>query len=245
MSNNSSGGLVNDIRVAHAASRLGGSFLFSEALSVIQETSTWSRLPMPPHTAPSKDHWRAQFRAYRRALGEPAYAARSALICTRALGLRAVATASVVHAYWPQVDQGEVDTRPLIGALRGRETTVALPVVTSYDPDAPTMEHRRYAGPSAMAPNRWGIREPVGTARVSPDDLDAVLVPALGADRRGHRIGHGSGYYDAFLQAIDAPKIILVYDRCLRTEVPAEAHDVPGTHIVTEHGSTAVAAPAS
>lgn len=190
---------------------------------------------MPSRTAPtSKDELRAQFRAHRRDLSAVSYAARSALICSRVLGLRAVAEASVVHAYWPQTAQGEVDTRPLIGALRGQGVEVVLPVVTSYDPAAPSMEHRRYAGPDDLTPNRWGIPEPTTTERVPPDALDAVIVPALGASRNGHRIGHGSGYYDAFLNGIDVPRIILVYEHCLVPAVPADPHDVPGTQVVTE-----------
>lgn len=189
---------------------------------------------MPSHTASSKDDWRAQFRAYRRELSPTAYAARSALICARVLSVPAVASASVVHVYWPQAEQGEVDTRPLIGALRSRDATVVLPVVTSYAPNDPTMDHRRYEGPAAMTTNRWGIREPSETDRVSPAMFDVVIVPALGAGRNGHRLGHGSGYYDAFLQSVDAPRVILVYDACLRSTVPSDPHDVPGTHIVTE-----------
>ena len=192
---------------------------------------------MTVDTAPSKDQWRAQFRAYRRGLSAPTRSARGALIGTRTLNLPVVAAATEVHAYWPQLDQGEVDTRLLIGALRGQDVSVVLPVVTSYDPTAPEMEPRRYTGPDAMTSNRWGIREPTGTERVSPTDLDVVIVPALGAGRNGHRIGHGSGYYDAFLQSIDVPKVILVYSQCLQPTVPADSHDVPGTHIVTERST--------
>lgn len=191
---------------------------------------------MTLHTATTKDQWRTRFRAYRNGLSEPAHAARGALIGTRALSLPVVAAATTVHVYWPQLDQGEVDTRILIGALRAQDATVVLPVVTSYNPAKPEMEHRRYEGPDAMTPNRWGIREPAGTDRVSPTDLDVVIVPALGAGQNGHRIGHGSGYYDAFLQSINVPKVILVYAKCLRPTVPADPHDVPGTHVVTEHG---------
>jgi 5-formyltetrahydrofolate cyclo-ligase len=192
---------------------------------------------MPLRTAPtSKDELRAQFRAYRRDLSATAYTARSALICSRVLGLRAVAEASVVHAYWPQAAGGEVDTRPLIGALRGLGVQVVLPVVTSYDPAAPEMEHRRYTGPHALTPNRWGIPEPTDAERVPPDALDAVIVPALGAGRNGHRIGHGSGYYDAFLSDVDVPRVIVVYEHCFVPSVPADPHDVPGTHVVTERG---------
>lgn len=190
---------------------------------------------MPSSTASrSKDDWRAQFRAYRQGLSPMSYAARSALICSRVLGLRAVAEATVVHTYWPQTAEGEVDTRLLIGALRSQGAEVILPVVTNYDPGRPEMEHRRYAGPEALAPNRWGIPEPVDTERVPPDALDAVIVPALGAGRNGHRIGHGSGYYDAFLTEVEAPRIIVAYEHCFIPSVPADPHDVQGTHVVTE-----------
>lgn len=184
--------------------------------------------------SPTKEERRAQFRAYRRTLSLSSYRARSTLIAHRALALPVVATASVVHVYWPQTGTREVDTRSLISALRARDATVALPVVTSYPPDAPAMEHRRYEGPQALLPNRWGIPEPVETSPVSPEALDVVLVPALGADRTGHRIGHGSGYYDAFLSGLDVPTIGLVYEACCVASVPAAAHDVPLTTIVTE-----------
>jgi 5-formyltetrahydrofolate cyclo-ligase len=171
------------------------------------------------------------------------YRVRSSLIAHRALTVRALAAASVVHVYWPLTDRGEVDTRLLIGALRSRGVTVVLPVVTSFAPEAPTLEHRRYTGQEALQTNRWGIREPVGTERVSPDALDLVVVPAAGADRRGHRLGHGSGYYDAFLSSISCPRVALVYDACVVPELPSAPHDVPMTTLVTEHEALDLPAP--
>ncbi|PQJ35786.1 5-formyltetrahydrofolate cyclo-ligase [Salinibacter sp. 10B] len=182
----------------------------------------------------SKDEWREHFRTLRRGLSPARYAALGTLIGSRALSLSPVAQASVVHVYWPLPEQGEVDTRPLIGALRGQGKTVVLPVVTSYDPAAPTMEHRRYDGHSATTTNRWGIREPANTAQVSPDALDVVLVPALGVDQRGNRIGHGSGYYDAFLRHVDVPCIALIYADCFVSHLPSAPHDIPVTTVVTE-----------
>lgn len=184
--------------------------------------------------SPTKDEWRSRFRDYRRTLPPDQYRAKSTLICVRALTLAPVAGASVIHVYWPQTDRREIDTRPLIQALRGRGATVVLPVVTSYDPAAPTMEHRRYEGPDALSPNRWGVGEPTGTARVAPDALDVVIVPALGADRTGTRLGYGAGYYDTFLRDTDVPRILLTYTECLVPTLPAEAHDVPVTRVVTE-----------
>jgi 5-formyltetrahydrofolate cyclo-ligase len=148
-----------------------------------------------------------------------------------------VASAQTVLLYWPQIEQGEIDTRLLIAALRPRGATVVLPVVTSYAPDAPTMEPRRYDGPEALTTNRWGIREPTATPHVAPEALDVVVVPALGAGRNGHRIGHGAGYYDAFLSGLACPRIGLVYHECLLPAVPSAPHDVSLTTLITERGS--------
>jgi 5-formyltetrahydrofolate cyclo-ligase len=63
----------------------------------------------------------------------------------------------------------------------------------------------RYTSASPVQPNRFGIPEPAvaADALVAPDTLELVLVPLLGFDRRGHRLGYGGGFYDtsfAFLQ---------------------------------------------
>ena len=190
---------------------------------------------MPSSVAsPSKDAWRTRLRAYRRGLSPASYRAKSTLICARAAALPAVARATCLHLYWPLAERGEVDTRPLIQAVRGRGATVVLPVVTSFDPAAPTLAHRRYDGPGALATNRWGLREPAGTPEVPLDTLDAVVVPALGADVRGTRLGHGAGYYDAFLGDLAVPRILLTYEACVVDALPAEPHDVPATTVVTE-----------
>ena len=187
----------------------------------------------PPASA-SKETWRATFRAYRRSLSDSEYATRSGLIVQRALSAAAVVQAQVVHVYWPLPAQREVDTRRLIAALRALGRNVVLPVVSAFPPAAPALTHRRYRGPRRLTPNRWNIPEPTDTEAVPPEALDAVLVPALGADRRGHRIGHGSGYYDAFLQDVSCPRVGLVYGRCVVPTLPAAPHDIPMTALVTE-----------
>lgn len=68
----------------------------------------------------------------------------------------------------------------------------------------------RYSAASPVQPNRYGIPEPVVTADalVAPEALELVLVPLLGFDRNGHRLGYGGGFYDtsfAFLQTRERP----------------------------------------
>ncbi len=190
---------------------------------------------------PSKEDCRTRFRAYRDSLSRASQQARGALIAHRALHHPGLSSAQTVLLYWPQITRGEVDTRLLIAALRGRGATVALPVVTSYDPEHPTMIPRRYDGPDTLTTNRWDIREPTHAPRIPPEQLDATVVPALGAGRRtGHRVGHGAGYYDAFLAAVQGPRIGLVYHECLLPTVPSAPHDVALTSIITERGTFAV-----
>lgn len=183
----------------------------------------------------SKATLRERFRAYREALSPAAVAAKSAAIVQRVAGVPALEAAQTVHCYWPMVDRGEIDTRPLIRTLHVRGIQVVLPVVADSKPGTPTLVHRRYAGPEALRTNRWGLHEPIGTEAVDPAALDVIIVPAFGAGRNGHRIGHGYGYYDAFLAGLDVPAIALVYDACLVDSVPADAHDVPLSTIVTEY----------
>ena len=64
--------------------------------------------------------------------------------------------------------------------------------------------------------------------------LDAVLVLGLGFDRRGYRLGYGSGYFDRFLAGRPFPAIGLAFAAQLEDELPAEAHDIAMTAIVTE-----------
>ena len=183
-----------------------------------------------------KDELRAEFEHYRASLDEATYRAKSTAICERAAALPEIHQAETVHAYWPQTKEHEIDTRPLIRRLRDEGKRIVLPRVVSFAPDAPPeMEHVLFTGEDALRTNRWGLREPAGSETVAPSALDAVVVPAFGTGRTdGHRIGHGRGFYDAFLNPISAFTVGLVYAACLRDAVPAEAHDVPLRALVTE-----------
>ncbi|MEM6783354.1 MAG: 5-formyltetrahydrofolate cyclo-ligase [Bacteroidota bacterium] len=180
----------------------------------------------------SKVEWRAQFVAYRASLSDADYAAMSAAICARLRVLPEVQSAQTVHCYWPLVARREVDTRPFIAACEAAGQRVVLPVVETFD-SAPRMVHRCYEGEDRLVTNRWGLHEPAGPL-VDPTDLDVVIVPAFGADRRGHRIGHGRGFYDAFLAQTRAVRACVVYDACFVEQLPYEQHDIAAHTVVTD-----------
>jgi 5-formyltetrahydrofolate cyclo-ligase len=180
-----------------------------------------------------KARLRARFLRERLALSEADYAARSALIRARLLALPEVEAAGTVHVYWPLVEKREVDTRPLVAALHARGVRVVLPVVVPRSEGAaPRLRRALFEGEDRLTRTPWGLFEPAG-----PDfegEPDVVIVPAFGAGRDGHRIGHGAGYYDAFLAGLQAFTACPVYAACLVETIPAEPHDRRVDAVVTE-----------
>lgn len=182
-----------------------------------------------------KAHLRRRFRTYRESLSPERYERISRQIIDLALTLDPLRSAERVHTYWPLVEQREVDTRPLVAHLDSMGVEIVLPVVTDFEKDGePLLQHVRYPGEEMLEKNRWGIYEPRGGDPVDADDVDIVIVPALGAGRNGHRIGHGRGYYDLFLAGASALRVGLVYDACLIPAVPVEPHDEPLDIVITE-----------
>ena len=98
---------------------------------------------------------------------------------------------------------GEPDIMPLCGQLSEKGVDIALPKIAK---SGRQMEFHRWEPGQALAINRFGIAEPVDTVKKSIADVELLLLPLVGYDRLGNRIGLGAGYYDRHLEALrDAP----------------------------------------
>jgi 5-formyltetrahydrofolate cyclo-ligase len=93
-----------------------------------------------------------------------------------------------------------------------------------------------------LVTNRYGIPEPnVATASLlEPQELHLVLLPLLGFDRHGNRLGMGAGYYDrsfSFRQDVAAPPTLVGIGYAMQELPPIEAQvwDVPLDALVTEN----------
>ena len=191
--------------------------------------------------ANEKPGLRKQFDNYRKGLTEGDYAPKSAAMVERILALPELDRAGFVFAYWPMTRRHEPDIRSLIARLREQGVAVALPLVP--DIGVPSMYAVRYTGEEPTMEPPWGIPRPAGSEQVSVHLIDTVIVPMLGGARDGHRIGYGKGYYDTFLQGLEAIRIGVTYQACLIDSIPSEPHDIRMDILVTEEEVVRTEAP--
>jgi len=88
-----------------------------------------------------------------------------------------------------------------------------------------------------LKPGSYGILEPRKDKikEISVEEVDLIIVPGVGFDEKGRRIGHGKGYYDNLLRkSTKALRIGLAFELQIVDHVPTEEHDVPLDRIVTE-----------
>ena len=137
--------------------------------------------------------------------------------------------AGPVGFYWPF--RGEYDPRPLARLLHRRGLRLALPVVVER---ARPLAFRAWWPGMRMRPGAWDIPVPDEGDWVRPE---ALLVPLLGFDPQGYRLGYGSGYYDRTLAAA-APSppltIGIGFETARLATIHPQPHDVPMDLIVTE-----------
>ena len=88
-----------------------------------------------------------------------------------------------------------------------------------------------------MVMARCGVREPAGGEVISPKDIDLVVTPGLGFDLLGNRLGRGSGFYDRFLEGLDAVRCAIAFEDQVLDEIPTQSFDQLMDILVTESGS--------
>jgi len=180
----------------------------------------------------AKAEIRKRVGAIRRALPTEARHARSAKIAARVTVLEPWSRATTVALYVAM--RGEADPAPLAVAARENGKRVVLP---RLEPGAELTWHLAEEGAS-LEESGMGFEQPATDApAVHADAIDLVIVPAMAADDRGHRIGWGGGYYDRALPRMThATRVAIVYDFQMLAEVPNTPNDVPVHYVVTDRG---------
>jgi 5-formyltetrahydrofolate cyclo-ligase len=145
-----------------------------------------------------------------------------------------IAEGAAIAGYWPLV--GEFDPRPALLRFAAAGHPIGLPRMIAWR--APLAFHL-WRPDDVLVPGRFKVMEPSAAApEIAPEVL---LVPLLGFDRRGNRLGHGAGFYDRTLQQLRARRpaplaIGVAFAAQELAEVPAGPDDQPLDLVVTEEG---------
>jgi 5-formyltetrahydrofolate cyclo-ligase len=146
---------------------------------------------------------RAQLRARRRAIPAAERIAAADTLAQRLLTLPFAPQNGPVAGYWAM--DGEIALH--VWQLRlPPETTYCLPILIEDgrsdggQSDSGLLRFAPWRPGEALVANRYGIPEPANTREALPAEAMAMIVlPLVGFDSHGHRLGMGGGWYDRSL----------------------------------------------
>ena len=197
---------------------------------------------------------RKQTRAILNTISRADIEARSNAVVEQLMCLPAWKNSTSLSCYI-SMPTGEVDTKPLLyGVLNEHEQethaerkALYVPKITGKNsPDMVMLQVKSTSEMEEFPENRWGIPESPADGPDATYDgvIDLVVVPGVLFDASCHRVGHGKGYYDCFLERINKSNIDkslpppitvgVCFDEQVSEEpVPLEPHDLPLDFVVT------------
>lgn len=163
----------------------------------------------------AKQAQRRQARDGRKSLSPEYRETASKLICGHICSSSTFATAATVASYeWMH---SEVQTAELNEAIRGSGKRLIVPEVT---------------GPTSM---RFLLFED-RSVEVDLAQAEMIVVPCVGFDLAGNRIGNGRGYYDRALARVTGRRVCVAFDAQRIDSLTVEPTDTPMHVVITESG---------
>lgn len=149
-------------------------------------------------TSLTKAELRAAGLAYRKNLGADEVSRLSHILSTWFFSHFRAERIGTLHSFLPIARQHEPDTWPLLKKLWHDYPSVRTVVPRSHL-DTREMDSIVVGPWTEFHTNKLHIPEPREGHTLDPQEIDLVLLPCLGWDRRGYRVGYGQGFYDRFL----------------------------------------------
>ena len=140
-------------------------------------------------------------------------------------------------------NDGEIDPRPLLRAAQKMGKATYLPVLNAWP--RTRMAFQRIRPGDVLKPNRFGIAEPPfrPTQQRAVWTLDLLLMPLVGFDEHGGRLGMGGGFYDRSLayrfrrKKSHKPTLLGLAHECQKVDrLPLASWDVELQAAVTDKG---------
>ena len=126
--------------------------------------------------------------------------------------------------------RNEVHTRPLIDFCFKKGKPVFVPVTQKDE-----MFFSEIHCFSELEDSLYGIPSPKNPIPTEPDSGSLFVVPGLGFDKCGNRIGYGAGFYDKYLCCRSRLHLVgFCFESQLEDELPADKNDIRMDSVLTE-----------
>jgi len=168
--------------------------------------------------------------ARRRSLSAVEYAEWGRLIQDTFIALPEYRSARSIALY--HAVRGEVPTDGVMADALASGKKVCFPAV-----EGEQLVFREICSLGEFAPGGFGIPQPhPGCSSMDSDGIDLFVVPGVGFDFAGQRIGYGKGYYDRALHRLESSGrlIAFCFEFQLLDAIKADHHDVIMDRIITE-----------
>jgi 5-formyltetrahydrofolate cyclo-ligase len=182
----------------------------------------------------SRQSLRARLRHTRQLLSSTQQASAAQHLLAHTLEADLLAGCTSLALYCPQ--DGEIDPILLAHTAWQNAIPVYLPVI---DPLLTgVMRFHQWLPDTPMQANRFGIPEPQHTPEIAAQSLHTVMLPLVGFDAHGNRLGMGGGFYDrafAFTLSANTTRLIGLAHECQKVpSLPCEAWDIPLEGVLTD-----------
>jgi len=179
-----------------------------------------------------KEQLRGELQKCVRAIPSKQRSVKSRKACQNLISTPQFQSASSVMMYLPLTY--EVDTSEVILHAWQLGKSVSVPKISWQQRHMIAVEINSLE--TGLSISAMGLRSPVNGAPVPYEEIDLVVIPALGYDRQGNRLGRGSSYYDRFLadDKINARKSGLAFTEQVIDSIPVDSTDVPVDFLVTD-----------
>jgi 5-formyltetrahydrofolate cyclo-ligase len=133
--------------------------------------------------------------------------------------------------------EDEFDCTPIINTVFSQGKCCYLPLLTKDK----KLEFAVYHAGDSLQLNQYHIYEPTVRHFFPVKNLELVLLPFVGIDKEGNRLGRGSGYYDKTFSFVkrsfkSKPFLLGIGYECQKTDhLPHDAWDVKLNGVLTEH----------
>jgi len=176
-------------------------------------------------TLNSRQQLRKTLRQQRQSLSIDAQTVAADLLSQRLETLKFIQQSNNIAMYL--ASDGEISLAPAIELAWQLGKNVYLPVVSE---EQGQMNFVPYDRATILHLNRYGIAEPsmdeLSTTLLDASELDLVLMPLVGFDRHGARLGMGGGYYDRAFAFMQGPSTELTASKFKIPKLIGVAHSI-------------------